>query len=145
MYSYVTDWPHGPHGRSGCWKPRTNILLLPESDPDFPACWSSSYQLSYALSEVDVMCSLTWCLHGGDYEECRLLVCDMVWLLHGPTFRRNVSPPLLVTANIVPSSLILVTLMVEALRSSETSIPTRATWCHIPEGGIFYSLTCLVN
>jgi hypothetical protein len=39
---------------------------------------------------------------------------------------------LIVTAN-VPSSLILVTLMMEAIRSSETSVLTRATWRHIPD------------
>jgi hypothetical protein len=40
---------------------------------------------------------------------------------------------LLVTANIVPSSLSLFTLTMEALNSSETSVLTRVTWHNIPE------------
>jgi hypothetical protein len=40
---------------------------------------------------------------------------------------------LFVAANIVPSSPILVTLMMEALHSSETSVLTRATPRKIPE------------
>jgi hypothetical protein len=44
---------------------------------------------------------------------------------------------MLVTANVVPSSLIFVTVMMEALRSSETSAPSRATRRNIPENGIF--------
>jgi hypothetical protein len=39
---------------------------------------------------------------------------------------------LIVTANVVPSSLILVTLMMEALRSSRTLVLTRATILHNP-------------
>jgi hypothetical protein len=45
---------------------------------------------------------------------------------------------LLITANIVPSSLILFTLMMEAIHSSETSILTGATQHHSQEDGILH-------
>jgi hypothetical protein len=51
---------------------------------------------------------------------------------------------LIVTANVVPSSPIIVTLMMEALSSSETSVLTRATWHNNPEDGTLHSLCLLV-
>jgi hypothetical protein len=50
--------------------------------------------------------------------------------------RQNDLRQLLVTANVVPRSLILVTLMLEALRSSETLIVTNVTQRNIPEDGV---------
>jgi hypothetical protein len=95
--------------------------------------------------------------HGGD--------CDAMYLLEGPLESTNPShlPPshslvphftasflihllfllsvlqLLVTANVVSSSMILFTLLIEATRSSETSVFTRATRRHIPEDDILHS------
>jgi hypothetical protein len=69
-------------------------------------------------------------IHGGNYEECRLL--------------RSLSL-LLVTANVVPSSPILVTLLMGALSSSETSVLTRATRRNNPEEGILHNQKLLVR
>jgi hypothetical protein len=43
---------------------------------------------------------------------------------------------LLVTADVVPSSLILFGLMIEAIRSSETSVLTRTSRNYIPDDAI---------
>jgi hypothetical protein len=57
-------------------------------------------------------------------EECRLAGYDT---------------ELLVTAKVLLSSLILFTLMMVEIYSSETSVLTRATLHHIPEDGFLHS------
>jgi hypothetical protein len=61
-------------------------------------------------------------------------------LLHVALVRTDVWE--LVTASVVPSSPILVTLMKKALSSSETSVLTRATRSNIPEDDILQILLC---
>jgi hypothetical protein len=46
---------------------------------------------------------------------------------------------LLVTANVVHSLLILFTLVMKAIRSSEILVLSKAIWCKVPEDGILHS------
>jgi hypothetical protein len=57
----------------------------------------------------------------------------------GSTLAARCVRRLLVTANVIPISLILVTLMMETIRSSETSVLTRAIRRNIPEYGFLHS------
>jgi hypothetical protein len=73
-----------------------------------------------------------------------LLGSDAIRLLYGPTFRRNCDEirsvlQLQDTVNVVPSSPIIFSLIMEAIRSSETSVLTRATRSSMPEGAILHS------
>jgi hypothetical protein len=86
------------------------------------------------------------CVHSGDYEECSLLGFDAVWLLcitdvseeriASIIMEKRISQ--LGTTFAVTSSLILFTMMMEAIRSYETSVLTRATRRHISEDGILH-------
>jgi hypothetical protein len=70
-------------------------------------------------------------------EECSASMIMVIRIgLLGTTLAFRSILQLLVTANVVPGSQI-VTLMIEAIRFSETSVLTRATRRNIPESGIF--------
>jgi hypothetical protein len=63
---------------------------------------------------------------------------------HIAVFLRSVLQ-LLVAAIVVPNSLVLSILMMEKIRSSETSVVTRIPWRHTTEDGILNDISTLKN
>jgi hypothetical protein len=75
------------------------------------------------------------------------------WVLTRATRRNNPEDTILhshrlenlKSYSVIPSSPILVTLMMEALSFSETSVLTRSTWHNIPEDAILHSILVRVS
>jgi hypothetical protein len=96
------------------------LWRMPPSGIQNPSFYLTGKTLYLAIDTSRLILCKIWVFHGGDCEECR------------NSFR------LLVTANVVTSSPIVI-LMMEVPRSSGTSVLTRATRRHIPEYGILPS------
>jgi hypothetical protein len=105
--------------------------LLGYKDPVHTS--QETHYVSATQSSQLMLCKI-WGFCSTDYEECHLLGYDAMQLLQEPTFQRNVS---LSSSGRkwsencsmlhVPSLLIIFTLKIEAIHSSEMSVLTRTT------------------
>jgi hypothetical protein len=103
----------------------SHVLSIPAAHAWSDHCHCSCL-VSLVFGRTNIGCKI-WGFHSCDYEECHFLGCDAIWLF---------LVQLLVTTIVVPSSLLLSTLMMEVIHSSETSVLTRDAQCHIPEDSI---------
>jgi hypothetical protein len=92
-------------------------VIMKEESP-VPTSQETHYVSATGTSRLMLCASKIGSFHGGDYKE-RLL---LRWLL--------------VTTNAFPGTMILFTLLMEAILSSETSVLTRAIRRYIPEDSI---------
>jgi hypothetical protein len=128
--------PAGWLGFRSCWDD-TIIHFTYEIVTSEPACWHLSISTTKPMHDLRFPWRRLRRMMLSGMCSCK----NRTYLLHhqGEKNRRtrNVTRSTLVSANLVPNSPILVTLMMEAILSSETSILTKAKRRNNPEDGFF--------
>jgi hypothetical protein len=102
-----------------------------------------THYVSATESNRLILCRIS-VFHGGTYGESRFLGCDSVALVRTDVSEVRITSFIRVKRIELGTTLTITskwsTLILFTLRSTETTILTRATWCHIPEDGILYVL-----